>query len=216
MGPGYTGNLAYGVMTDWNKGHVYKDISIRNVRSATGDAVGIGLFPGVEVEFQGTISIEGLVAGYEVEVGTLAYEDRPNKAPEACAIKTISHYMDWDVPASYSLTNTEIPQSKCVTGHVYCEGSLTERTFVGVNNECEESDETILAKYTAKDIFPPTLSQKWQAIKEDTTVSSNNNANTITNPITWAIIATTGFGFFMRFFYFFLFFVFFVFADAYV
>jgi hypothetical protein len=140
---GYAGNMAQGISADYATNLVVKDLTIRNVESFTGRAVGFSVWPGTEVTLQGSIVIEDIKAGASVEKGTLKYSSRPNAAPEACAIRVYDTsaydetHNDQDF-ATVTVADDASVTSQCVIGQSSCWGVEGTYTQVGDYSSCEK------------------------------------------------------------------------------
>ena len=64
---------------------VINDAKIYNSHSNTGPVHGIWIWPSYEVESKGCILLSNMVAGKEVEIGLLHYDDSPNQVLDSMA-----------------------------------------------------------------------------------------------------------------------------------
>jgi len=126
---GFSGNMILAMSIVSSRDMTLKNIDIHDLESETGLVFGTAIWTHVKnITFSENINLYNFNAGSQVEVGTLSYSDRPNKAPEACAFK-----IQWETTIDDVLVedyNTEIINYKDVSnwiicniqGHVYCDG----------------------------------------------------------------------------------------------
>lgn len=138
---GYAGNMAQGISADYATNMKVKDLTIRNVASGTGRAIGFSVWPGTEVTLDGTILVQDIKAGFSVQDNTLRYGSRPNAAPEACAIRVYdslsfdASHNDQDF-ATYTLAEGASVSSECVVGHSSCWAIADTYTQIGEYSSC--------------------------------------------------------------------------------
>ena len=150
---GFSGNMNQGINMNSATKVVINNAKIYNLHSNTGPVHGISIWPSCEVELKGSILVSNMVAGKEVEVGLLHYDDLPNQAPEMCAIRLYPDYTDSsDVTYTSSLTYEEAIsiRTECVSGHVGCLGASDTQsdggaTMIGTfHYDTEERTQTVL------------------------------------------------------------------------
>jgi len=141
---GYAGNMAQGISADYATNLKIKDLVIQNVESKTGRAIGFSVWPGTTVSMEGSILVQDITAGRDVNQGALHYMSRPNAAPEACAIRvydssSISEsHNDQDL-ATVTVDDDATVISSCVTGHSTCWNVQSTFTQVGDYETCEST-----------------------------------------------------------------------------
>jgi len=137
MQVGFSGNMNQAVIINSAENVIIKDVKINNIESETGPAFGISIWPSCSVELQGDITVSNILAGSKLERDTFTYNDRPNKAPEACGVRVYYEYQNYATTVKYEKANI---QSSCITGHVGCLGEKEMYTMLGMNennDECE-------------------------------------------------------------------------------
>jgi len=127
MQSGFSGNMNQAVNVNAAENIVFENIKIDNIESETGAAIGVSIWPACSVELKGDISISNIIAGSILAQDTYSYEDRPNKAPEACGVGVYYSYGDYVTTVAYDDANIEV---SCITGHVGCYGD-ENYTIVG-------------------------------------------------------------------------------------
>jgi len=88
----------------------------------------------------GYFVVSNIIAGSKIEKDTYTYDDRPNKAPEACGVRVYYEYDDYTTTVDYENANI---QTSCITGHIGCLGEEDLYTMLGTyenKDECEISD----------------------------------------------------------------------------
>ena len=137
MQVGFTGNMAQAINVNAAKNVEFEDVSIYDITSETGPAFGISIWPECDVTLKGTINVERISAGVEIEKGVFEYSDRPNKAPETCAIR--GYYRYGKYTTSIDSDDASI-STKCIAGHVGCRGH-SDYTMVGdYDEDCDVDD----------------------------------------------------------------------------
>jgi len=140
---GYAGNMAQGISADYATNFVVKDLTISNIESKTGRAIGFSIWPGTSVTLQGNILVENIKAGDDVEIGSLKYVSRPNAAPEGCAIRVYDEnaydesHNDGDL-ATVTLSDDASVTSVCVIAHSTCWNTADVYSQVGDYLTCAE------------------------------------------------------------------------------
>jgi len=127
MQSGFSGNMNQAVNVNAAENIVFENIKIDNIESETGAAIGVSIWPACSVELKGDISVSNIIAGSILAQDTYSYEDRPNKAPEACGVGVYYSYGDYVTTVAYDDANIEV---SCITGHVGCYGD-ENYTIVG-------------------------------------------------------------------------------------
>jgi len=149
---GYAGNMAQGISADYATNLKVKDLTIRNVESKTGRAVGFSVWPGTTVSMEGNIIVENIKAGADVPEGTLTYDSRPNANPEACAIRVYdssafdSTHNDNELATVTVLDGASVT-SACVSGYEACWGVDEVYSQVGSYASCSEEKRSKNVKY---------------------------------------------------------------------
>jgi len=137
---GFSGNMNQAINVNAAENIILKDIEINNIESETGPSFGISIWPACTVELQGDINVANIIAGSQLELNTYTYDDRPNKAPEACGVRIYYEYDDYTTTVNYD--NSDI-QVSCISGHVGCFGDENVYTVLGSvidSDECEIGD----------------------------------------------------------------------------
>eukprot|EP01084_Bolivina_argentea_P008603 16099_1 len=145
---GFSMNMVHGIAVDFSDVTLENDVMIDGIYSRTGLAFGISTWFDTQINHKSSmIDIANVFAGYDDEVNdhTLTYEDRPNKAPEACAIRIHSsdayQVRNWFDLGSNQMDNIRI---RCVYGDVGCHGNH-DKIYTNLGNvqneqmECREA-----------------------------------------------------------------------------
>jgi len=155
---GFSMNMLMGVTVDFSA------VQMRNVRmsrmySSTGLVYGVAAWFESDLSVDGELTIDGLSAGSEL-VGDLEYDDLPNKAAEACAVRLFDsdeHALSvhWDE----GLAATQ----QCVQGMVGCVGhkhKFTHFEHVDDGVQCEGERPFELAPATMGELTERRAMQK--------------------------------------------------------
>merc|ERR1712154_525319 len=82
---GYTGNNVHGILTDYATGSL-QDVTVRNVESWHGSAIGIAVYKGSTAEFGGSIAVDNIAAGTKMSDSQSQQLTLPNTAPFVCSV----------------------------------------------------------------------------------------------------------------------------------
>ena len=152
---GFTGNMNQAININAAIDVTIENINIDTIESKTGPAFGISIWPACDVTLKGDINVKNIKSGTGIENGRYSYEDRPNKAPETCAVRVYWEYGDYTTSVDYSEANIA---SECLTGHVACLGNDFNDdgvTMLGsANMECSNKEEnTVRSESKAIKLF---------------------------------------------------------------
>ena len=82
---GYTGTRAHGLIIDYVTGNI-QNINIKNIESYHGEAIGINIYKGCDINLNGNINIDTINAGSKLNIDDVQGLTLPNLIPRACAI----------------------------------------------------------------------------------------------------------------------------------
>jgi len=125
MQEGFSGNMVQAIAVNSAQKTIFENINIHDITSHNGPVFGIAIWPSNEVTLKSDITVYNLYAGIDIEEGTYSYSDRPNKAPEACAVMTYLYFEDSGNTYTTTVTvddNANI-QTGCIVGHIGCRGN---------------------------------------------------------------------------------------------
>merc|ERR1712176_771320 len=116
--PGFNGHRAHGLTTVYTSG-VLKDVSIENVRSNYGNAYGLRVFDGCDIELQGEVAVNDIFAGIVFDENEMDMRfmitSLTNPLPQACGVYL---YSDAD-NVHYDETQTRVVSTN-VAGYRPC------------------------------------------------------------------------------------------------
>eukprot|EP01083_Nonionella_stella_P001022 2945_1 len=130
---GFSMNMAMAMTIDYSDVEM-EDIAIQNIYSATGLAYGFAGWFESNTQMTGEMVIGHLNAGYSVRGNGATFDDLPNKAAEACAIRIYDD--DHDVFTIQTQAGFKAYQS-CIDGQIGCKGYKEYTTFGDVDNDSE-------------------------------------------------------------------------------
>jgi len=137
MQMGFSGNMMQGISVDYCEVSM-SDIYVHDIGSATGLAFGMSIWPGTELSIDGDVTVTNVRAGFQLEKDTYSFEDRPNKAPEACAIRV---YWQYNGDSASIEHNSGDITTECVVGHVSCfEDSSYQGSMLGFYQSCSKTE----------------------------------------------------------------------------
>ena len=138
---GFSGNMVQGIAINTVENSVFENIVVHDLTSETGASFGIAIWPANDIEFTNDITVYNIYAGVTISLDEYEYDDRPNQAPEGCAILEYTFYLD----STYSqivyetvLTETDANINVgCISGATGCRNSHM-KTNVGVFGTVDE------------------------------------------------------------------------------
>eukprot|EP01084_Bolivina_argentea_P090521 163099_1 len=145
MQVGFSGNTVQGIALNAADNIKISDIFIHDVQSHTGDALGIAVWPSVNLAIEGDVTIRDINAGWLIpdQINALQWESRPNRAPMACGVLNINEFESYVSHVEVDLYVHSIDVTQ-VHGFVYCTGGdvAVVKTMIGVYSA--EDDESNL------------------------------------------------------------------------
>lgn len=124
---GFCMNMAHAIAIDFSDVLIEDDININGVYSKTGLAFGISTWFDTKITYEASVTLTNVYAGYDLKnfENKLLYSDRPNKAPEACAIRIFSSdsYKVSNIFNNPLITEKDNIKIKCINGNVGCYGN---------------------------------------------------------------------------------------------
>ena len=147
---GFSGNMVHGINIMGSTGKL-SNINVHDIGSASGLAHGISVYGVSDVTFNDNIEISNVVAGFQIDVGDLSWDDAPSRAPEACGVYV--YWMNDQSTAPQGMTSSSITistddedklsiDSQCVRGHVGCfNEDFYGGTMIGTYASCQDQEE---------------------------------------------------------------------------
>ena len=141
---GFSMNMVHAMSVDFSDVIINDDIKINGIYSKTGLTFGISTWFDTKIDYKSSIiDITNVYAGYDLEDDNeLSYDDRPNKSPEACAIRIFSSdaYQvenTFDDELNGEINNINI---QCINGDVGCFGNVDGK-YTNLGNIDDIQDE---------------------------------------------------------------------------
>ena len=146
---GFSGNMVHGINIMQGIGRL-SNINIHDIGSASGLAHGISVYGTSQIGMNEDIIVKNIVAGFQIDIGDLDWDDAPSRAPEACGI-----YFYWmnDQNDNMFTTSDMIVfsddedelniRTECIRGHVGCfNEDYFGGTMAGTYSSCDDQDRT--------------------------------------------------------------------------
>eukprot|EP00483_Globobulimina_turgida_P004214 UN04223 len=129
MQVGFSGNTLQGIVVNAADNLKLSEVNIYGLQSYTGDALGISVWPSVNLMINGEIHIDDIHSGWLIpeQYDELTWESRPNRAPMACGILYMNEMNAFD-SIQTGVSSIYVPN---VYGFVYCDGSKDMKTMIG-------------------------------------------------------------------------------------
>merc|ERR1719204_1609010 len=136
-----------------------RDVDVPRLYSATGLVYGLAAWFESDIVVEGELAISALSAGldYADRDGTITYEDLPNKAAEACAVRLFDAD---DYPLSMHWSQELTASQSCVQGMVGCLGE--KHKFTHFQHVVDASESVCPLQSRPFELAPATL----QTLKE--------------------------------------------------
>ena len=157
---GFSGNSLQGIAMNAADNIKLDNIQIHTLQSHTGDAIGISVWPSVNLGIEGPIMIDDINAGWLIpERGReLTWDSRPNRAPMACGISWSREYYSESIGLTYK-SNIKIKDEDVsvdvsnVYGLVYCDGmGVDSKTMFGQYTVSENEQDKEIASFDDDEI----------------------------------------------------------------
>jgi len=106
MQVGFSGNNVQGVALNAADEVEVTDVNVHNLVSLSGDAIGVAVWPSVNLDVTGDVSVEDIVAGAQLTSfalleEALSWDSRPNRAPMACAVLSVGKFYSKETETTY-------------------------------------------------------------------------------------------------------------------
>merc|ERR1740123_1143096 len=106
------------------------------MQSHTGDAIGIAVWPSVNLAMDGDVVIDDVTAGWLIpdEFNDLRWTSRPNRAPMACGVYNSQMFYDETLELTYVSNVKNMDEDvrvevSNVYGFTYCDGDDSKTMF---------------------------------------------------------------------------------------
>ena len=132
---GYTGTRAHGLIIDYVTGNI-QNINIQNIESFHGEAIGINIYKGCDVNINGDINIDTINAGSQLNDDDVQELTLPNLIPRACAINIHD-----DTVVTFDIDDEDMVQNN-VNG--YDIDNCINNDIDEEDNDNEDEDENVI------------------------------------------------------------------------
>jgi len=138
---GFSMNMVHAMAIDFSEVSITQPLHINGVYSKTGLAFAMSTWFDTQITYQAAVHISNVYAGFGIDESAvqLSYDDRPNKAPEACAVRIYSSdsYQVKNVFDAQHDIDMDSIRIQCIHGSVGCFGD-TDGKYSDLGNVIAE------------------------------------------------------------------------------